>query len=346
MLICTISTASHLSKAACLAESLKDSQANHAMLLCLVERDRSGLGSLAKYFTRVVLASELGLPRFEPLMFRYAPLEACMAVKAQILLWAIREYSEEDQFLYLDSDIFAYSRFEELEFALPRAEILLTPHHVQDECTYERICDNMLRTLLCGVFNSGFIAVRRSPKAISFLEWWNEKLGEYCYKDESRGLYFEQKWLDIAISFFDVTVFREPGYNVANWNLASRCLSFSASFGYQVNGRPLRFFHFSMVDSGRDLSYFRKHVPAENPVFKLRDEYVDQVDGMNAKEHSGIPWSYNFYRSGERIAPEVRNAWRTFPELSSRFADPFSQSNGAMNFAEALWRKHLATARE
>lgn len=335
MLICTISTASHLPKAACLANSLRDTQSDHTMLLCLVERDRTGLGSLGKCFTRVILASELGLPRFDSLMFRYMPLEACMSLKAQILLWAMREFANENQFLYLDSDIFAYSRFEELEFILPRAEILLTPHHVQDEYSYETTCDNMLRTLLCGVFNSGFVAVRRSSTAIRFLEWWNEKLEDYCYKDDSRGLYFEQRWIDAAIAFFDVNVFREPGYNVANWNLFSRNLVFSSNCGYLVNGRPLRFFHFSMVDSGRDLFYFQKHVPADNAIFRLRDEYTQQIADLDSAGHSGIPWSYDFYYSGERIAPEVRRSYRSLPELAANFADPFLKSNAAMGSVEA-----------
>lgn len=120
MLVCTISTASHLPKAACLAKSLSDTQPNHTMLLCLVERDKTGIDRLGSCFTDVVLASELGLPRFESLMFRYIPLEACMAMKAQILLWAFERFADEDHFLYLDSDIAAYSRFEELEFVFPR----------------------------------------------------------------------------------------------------------------------------------------------------------------------------------------------------------------------------------
>lgn len=304
------------------------------MLLCLVERDRSGLGHLGEYFTKIVLASELGLPRFESLMFRYMTLEACMAVKAQILRWAMDEFPDEDQFLYLDSDILAYSRFEELEYTLPRAEIVLTPHHVQDEDSYERTCDNMQRTLLCGVFNSGFVATRRSRMAMSFLEWWNDKLQEFCCKDESCGLYFEQKWLDAAIAFFDVTVFREPGYNVANWNIASRCLSIAPSHGYLVNGRPLRFFHFSMVDFGRDLFYFQKHLSEDNPVFTLRDDYIRQVTDLNGG-HPRIPWSYDSFRSGEAISPDVRRAYRNFPELATRFSDPFSKSNAILNSAEA-----------
>lgn len=309
------------------------------MLLCLVERDRSIIGCLDEHFTKAILASELGLGCFESLMFRYTVLEACMALKAQILLWAIQEFTDEHEFLYLDSDTFAYSRFEELQFILPRTEILLTPHHVQDEYSLERTCDNMLRTLLCGIFNSGFVAVRRSSAAITFLSWWAEKLRHFCYKDESCGLYFEQRWLDAAIAFFDITVLREPGYNVANWNVASRCLSFSPGYGYLVSGRPLRFFHYSMVDSGRDLYYLQKHLPRGHSVFQMRDEYVRRINTLDAAGHSRIPWSYDFYSSGERIAPEVRRAYRDLPELQSKFFSPFAESNAIISCVEATLRR-------
>jgi hypothetical protein len=338
MLICTTSTANHLPKAACLARSLSTTQPDHTMLLCLAERDRTAIGQLGTNFTHVVLASELGLPHFESLMFRYIAFEACTAIKAQLFLWALESFPEEQEFLFLDADVMAYSRFEELEFVFPRAEIILTPHHVQDEYSYERTWDNMLRTLLCGVFNSGFVALRRSQAALAFLKWWNDKLSEYCRKDESCGLFFDQRWLDAALAFFDVTVFREPGYHVANWNIASRCLSSSPRFGYLVNGRPLRFFHFSMVDSGRDLYYFRKHLPRDNPVFGLRDRYVQEIKQLDAGGHSRIPWSYEFYHSGERISADVRRAYRELPELSTKFSDPFAQSNSAMNCGEAVHR--------
>lgn len=337
MLICTVSTASHLPKAACLAESLRKTQADHTVLLCLAERDQTGLGALREHFTDVVLASELNLPCFEALMFRYTALQACMAIKAQVVLWAMERFPKENYFVYLDSDTFAYSRFEELEFMVARSDILLTPHHVQDELPLERTVENMLRTLLFGIFNTGFVAVRRSAAAVGFLRWWNDKLERFCYQDESCGLFNEQRWLDLAPSFFDITIFREPGYNVANWNVATRCLR-SSSFppGYLVSGRPLRFFHFSMIDSGKDLFYLCHQLSNETPVLKMREEYAREVHALNVGGHSQLPWSYDFYSSGERITPEARRAYREVPELVNAVSNPFAQSNGIIHGLGAM----------
>lgn len=336
MLICTIATANYLPQAVCLAKSVRETHPECRTVLCLVERDRSAVGDLNQCFSSMVLASELGLQNFDSLMFRYGPLEACMALKPQVLLWAMREFPGEKDFVYLDSDIYVYGRFEELELLLPRVEIVLTPHHVHPAESFESLRENTFRTLLTGIFNTGFIAIHRSSTAAFFLEWWGRKLRHFCYKDQSRGLYFEQRWLDLAISFFDLTIFREPGYNVANWNIAERPMSRSKNSGsYLVCGRPIRFFHFSMVEYGRDVYYFRKYAPRDSPVFEMRQRYRDDISALDMGTYSKLLWSYNQFASGEKIAQEVRHAYRELANLAAMFPHPFSGSNAAFTLAEA-----------
>lgn len=328
-MFCTISTADHLPKAACLARSLFQTQPDHRFLLCLVERDDSAVRALGYSFLDVVLASNLGISNFESFIFRHVAFEACMAVKADVLFWAMVNYPQEDLFVYLDADTFVYSRFEELESVLSRSAIVLTPHHVDDEVTLEAVWDQMSRTLACGTFNSGFLALQRSEIAEEFLEWWSRKLRAYCYRDASHGLYYEQKWLDLALGYFDVTIFREPGYNVANWNISQRRVTACQDHtGYIVNGKPLRFFHFSMVDSGRDMLYLTKYASPNSAVFELRDRYTRAVEGVTrAGNLSQMPWSYESFASGERIAVEVRTFFRSEARLRKVFSNPFDESN-------------------
>lgn len=292
------------------------------------------LGDLHRYFHHLVLAGDTGLPSFEPFVFRYTAFEACMALKARILLWAMDVFPQEQQFAYFDSDILASSRFTELESVLPTADIVVTPHHVHDEDSRDGVQDNMIRTLMCGTFNSGFLAVRRSPSACEFLRWWDSKLQKFCYKDDSYGLFFEQKWLDLAPALFDLTILRDPGYNVANWNLAARGLRLdNSSQNYLVNGQPLRFFHFSMIDFGRDMFYFTKHVPRDNAVFALRSQYLLEINQLDVSGLSHTPWSYDFFSSGDRISEQARHRFRKYPELASDFPRPFSESNDAIALA-------------
>jgi len=298
----------------------------------LIERDRSALQHIDLQHAQVVLASDLGIPNFDSFIFRHRLYEACGAVKAKLLQWAMKTFSAEQDFLYLDSDIYAYSRFEELEAAFPYVNILLTPHHLHDEESLDGIRDYMMRTLLCGIYNSGFLGIRRSRMSQEFLEWWHKKLSVLCYCDAAHGLYNEQRWLDMAFSFFDITIFREPGYNVANWNVTKRHpTGTDRPARYLVNGKPLRFFHFSMIDSGRDMRYFRKALESDSPVFGMREEYLREVKACDPYKLSRGPWSYDYYYSGERILEEARFAYREgTPEVRERFQQPFGQTNSAL----------------
>lgn len=333
MLFCTISAANHLPKAAVLAKSLNSTQPAHKMVLCLVERDVSAAESIADSFSQIVRAVDVGIVNFCQFIFRYSLVEACSAIKAQFLLWAMDAFPEEQQFVFLDPDIFAYSRFEELESLLPSADILLTPHVLYDEQRVDRVQDNLFRVLVAGTFNMGFLALRRSPVTLEFLGWWNKKLQALCYMDWPRGFFADQKWVLLSTSFFDLRILREPGYNVANWNIYERQLTLNRS-GYTVRGKPLRFFHFSGIDSGRDLYYFRKQLKENHPIFSMRDKYLNEVRTFDATAQSRKAWSYDYFYSGERIH-EARLAFRNNPKLAEIFPDPFSAS-GAAIFASAV----------
>lgn len=334
MVIITICAANYLAKAACLAKSVKETQPKHTFLLCLVERDRSAVAGLEVWFPHVVLSSEVGVANFDSFIFRHQRLEACCAIKAHFLHWAMHQFPGEENFLFLDPDVMVYSRFEELEALLHDAQgfiknqIIVTPHQLEDEASRVRIQDNTFRTLIAGTFNLGFLVVRRSRMALEFLTWWNSKLQILCYMDwRTRGLFVDQKWALLGLSFFDMTVLREPGYNVANWNLSTRHVTADGNGGYLVNGKPLRFLHFSNLDSDRDLYFLSRFLDPSSPVFTMRDRYLESLDSMGHREFARIPWSYEKFLSGEPISPEARFVYRSNPGLQRLVSDPFAESS-------------------
>jgi hypothetical protein len=328
MVIGTICAANHLPKAACLASSLKATQPKHEFALCLVERDRSALCSIEGAFPEIILASEIGIPNFSSFVFRHERYEACCAVKAQFMLWAMERFPDEQDFLYLDPDVMAYSSFEELEAVLPSSQIVVTPHQLHDENSEIGIRENTFRTLIAGTFNLGFLALRRSQAAADFLCWWNSKLQALCYMEwRTRGLFVDQKWALLGLSFFDMSILREPGYNVANWNVSQRHVTSDPSNHYFVNGKPLRFFHFSNIDSDRDLYFFKRFLDCSSPVFSLREEYLQALDSLGAREFYKTPWSYGQFLSGDPINLETRLVYRSNPKSLDRLPEPFAESN-------------------
>jgi hypothetical protein len=103
------------------------------------------------------------------------------------------------------------------------ADILLTPHILSpirdDKKPMER---DFLRS---GVFNLGFVGVSNRPPAREFLDWWEARCLKEGFNELRAGLFVDQKWVNFAPCFFSgVEIIRDPGCNVAYWNLHERKL--------------------------------------------------------------------------------------------------------------------------
>ncbi len=83
---------------------------------------------------------------------------------------------------------------------------------------------------------------------MQLLDWWSERLATDCLVAPERGYFVDQRWMDLAPGLIPrLAILRDEGYNVAYWNLPSREVTRDGE-RYTVNGRPLRFFHFSGYD--------------------------------------------------------------------------------------------------
>jgi hypothetical protein len=172
---------------------------------------------------------------------QYDLLEFATSVKPTILKNYISQGYE--RVTYLDPDIQVFADFTEL-FDV-RKSIAVTPHILQDFPMDTKLPDQQ-SILYAGIYNLGFISV--TAGALPFLEWWEKKLNKYCSMDVQAGYHVDQRWVDWAINFVDIDVVRDPGLNVAYWNLHERTIKNGSI--YRVNSvesdkYELRFFHFS-----------------------------------------------------------------------------------------------------
>src|SRR5262249_24027928 len=141
----------------------------------------------------------LGLPCFYEMCFKYDVTELCTAVKPSFLSLLLDRYA--DGIIYFDPDILILKPLDELKALWRRADIVLTPHLLQpipaDGCkpTEQDI-------MLAGAYNLGFIAVRKSAETAEFLRWWNDRLRDGCRIDPARGLFTDQKWIDLVPGLF------------------------------------------------------------------------------------------------------------------------------------------------
>jgi hypothetical protein len=331
MIICTSICANYLPKAMVLAKSVKEHNPEAIVVVCLLERQVHPAAKEFKYFDHVVLAKDLGFENFDHHIFKHSIVEASTSVKGQLFIYLMKNFPEETKFVYLDPDIQVLGPLTELNEALDLNEIVLTPHLCEAEGILDAVMDNELCALQHGVFNLGFLAIRRGEQSERFINWWTSRLDMFCYDDIPRGIFTDQKWMDLAPCFFDLHIFKHVGYNVAPWNLSRRKVTVSDDRQYMVNDQPLRFFHFSGFDSGANEAMINKYVPnRKDPIYDLRDKYVLELEVMGQSELGGEPWSYDCYFSGERVETEARVIYRSIPELPFKYPNPFAESNESL----------------
>ncbi len=259
---------------------------------------------------REIPIRELGLPQFDRFVFQYTILELNTAIKP----WVIQSLFDRgyERVIYFDPDIKLYGSVEAILARLDDANIVLTPHltGALDDGKHP----SELTILQSGTYNLGFIALRNSAESRRFVAWWQGKLLRDCVVDIPRGLFTDQKWIDLVPGMYgDVAIERDSGWNVAYWNLAHRNIVASGE-GHQVNGRPLLFFHFSgFVPGARLLSKHQDRFTLENvsPAMRtLAGEYAADLQRAGADECARIPYAFGRFPGGEPISDLVRRCYR------------------------------------
>ena len=239
--ICTIIARNYLAYARCLTGSFLSQHPDGRLFVLLVDHLDEHSDLTRELFTTIHV-SEIDIPDLPTLARQYTIVELCTAVKPFFLKYLFRHYDLE-KLCYFDPDIYFYHRVDEIFQLLDSYGIVLIPH-LLDFLDDEFLPDE-LQILQSGAYNLGFLGLSQHPELYRFLHWWQKKLLKYCTMEIGKGLFVDQRWMDLVPGLFSsVHIHRDPGCNVAYWNLNHRHVE-QTSEGYMVNGVPLKFFHFS-----------------------------------------------------------------------------------------------------
>jgi lipopolysaccharide biosynthesis glycosyltransferase len=324
MHVFTSITANYLPKAAALAHSVKRLHPEAVFHLVLCDRQPHCPPVTSACFDSVITIDKLPIKDLPSWIFKHRKVELCTAVKGPAFEYIASELGAE-RIYYFDPDIVVLGSLEELERALDRHSILLTPHQCHPDTEPQAIIDNEICSLKHGIYNLGFLAVRMTGQGGRFIAWWAERLRQYCYDDKPNGLFTDQRWVDLAPAFFDdIAIMRDPQYNVATWNLTHRRAEGRAPFDIKINGRPLVFYHFSGFDSGDQLVMLERYGVHSPVLFELRDWYISRCEELGQSTFAKLECIYDFFDNGERITDEHRLCYRLRPELPYKFPDPFA----------------------
>jgi len=303
MIYSTIICANYLPRAKVLAQSVKQYDPQAKFCLCVVEKTLPQDIAGCPHFDQVVLAKDLGVKQFNRFIIKYELVEGATSVKAQWMKYLMTTYKIETDFLYLDPDIQLYSSLTEVKALFKKHDIILTPHLLSSG-----VLEMELSCMNHGIYNLGFLALRRSQEAKGFLDWWHARISHACYIQKEKGIFTDQKWVDLAPTLFNVHLLKHPGYNIAIWNIFGRHLRFEKK-QLTVNHEPVRFIHFSDIERKIFNWAIKKWGQAsQNVMSQLSREYLQQLH-VN-RNRNILPWSYDFLDNGEYITKEIRVIFR------------------------------------
>jgi lipopolysaccharide biosynthesis glycosyltransferase len=245
-IVFTICSNNYLAQAITLGHSLLKHNPEYIFKIGLVDRRNPGVNYSAIPF-EIIEVEEIGITEFDEMFKRYSITELNTAVKPFYFKFFFNSIPETDNIIYLDPDILVYNPFIELEKVLMLNEIVITPHFTIpiDDDKFQAEND----FLNAGVYNLGFIALKRGEESQKLITWWARRLETKAYIDFSRGLFTDQLWINFVPLFFNkVYILCHPGYNMAYWNLHERKLSDKGEVVKNNISYSLVFFHFSGFD--------------------------------------------------------------------------------------------------
>lgn len=279
---------------------------------------------------RFVHLNEIGIPdkALLNMAFKYNIVEFNTSVKPKFFSFLFSK--GYDTVIYLDPDIECYSSFDDMLCETEDKSIIVTPHKTT-AINSKYIDDTAF--LNCGIYNLGFIAMNKCAQTDLFLDWWDGKLRDQCFLDFAHGMATDQIWVELASTIFEgFYVLKNPGANVAFWNIHERSLKCNAG-KYTINDVPLLFFHFSSL-SLKCSDDFLNQLEADNPGFKeFYFRHAEKVRGNKPECFSNVPYSYSVYSDGSKITQDERWLFGFSDFLQKRFENPFDASkNGYENF--------------
>jgi len=320
-------TNNYIPKARVLANSLKTFHPDWKFALVICEPLHDSVELQNEPFDQIITLSELGIPNLESWIFKHNVMEICTAAKGPAAAY-IAATTETDKLMYLDPDIVVFDSLDDISAQLDISPIILTPHQTKPEITSIDIFRNEMCFLKHGSYNLGFFAVRCEGQGQDFINWYRDRLLEFCYIDFNQGLYTDQRWCDLAPILFDqLYINRDPTCNLARWNVSQRSLSKRESQKYFIEESPLKFFHFSSYDSGQGKKEIARYARKDHCLFELWDWYGEQLKINGEADFSKMEWKYDRFNSGARITQEMRLLYRVRADLQKAFPFPFSDNN-------------------
>lgn len=293
-IVFTLCSNNYLAHACALGNSIKDFDPAIHFVIGLVDRKDPAVAYEQFSGFELLPYDQLGFSCFKEMLGRYNIIEFNTAVKPFYFDYFFQKNGSGTKVLYIDPDILFYQSTQSLFELLDTHSIIVTPNLT--EIDTDQIAPGELASLRHGMFNLGFVGVKNSEEGHRFIRWWLRRLEMHCRIDKCKGIFVDQKWVDLAPLYFKgFHISYNKGYNMAWWNVSERKLV-NVNGSYFVNDYsvPLVFFHFSGYKPGSAYFTGRNNDAPENsfdahPELKvLFDDYIARLYANGFEQYSKL----------------------------------------------------------
>lgn len=331
--ICTICSVNYLDRALGLYTSVQKQKVDCDFYIILADTKREI--SAPSCSAKILWIEDLDYPNLKRNAFRYNVIEFNTAIKPWVLMYLTEQYEKS---FYLDPDMCVFSNLEELFAIQEYHNITLTPHQLTPYRGSGRPNDQDL--LRFGAFNLGYLGTKRSKTTLDFLKWWDEKLQAACFYEPSIGLGVDQKWIDLAPTLFEgIHIIRDPGYNIAFWNLHERHISLQNDKPTVNKEHPVHIGHFSSFVQENTSAIANKqtrHTAGSRPDFELLTKAYSKIlnEAPKLTEKTSTEYGYSTFSDGKLITPSLRRFYTHIEIHEDKEADPFEKDSKPYRFAK------------
>jgi glycosyltransferase involved in cell wall biosynthesis len=345
MRICTIVARNYLAYGRVLSESFLAQHPDGECIVLVIDDVGAEVEDTHEPFT-VMRPSDLEIERFVEMAAMYDVTELATAVKPWLLEQLLRD-GDGAPVAYFDPDIRFYAPVDDIERLATEHELALTPH-ITAPIPDDGKQPGELDLMASGVYNLGFVAMAPSPRIEKLLEWWQRRLRYDCVIDHALGYFVDQRWFDLVPNTFvtGAAIVRDPGVNVAYWNLHERELTRDEHGTWLVNGEPLRFFHFSGFNPNEPhlLSKHQSRILlSEKPeLARLCAEFAEVVAAAR-RPGERVAYGWNALGDGRPWDRRLRRLYREGARVGAFTRDPFER-DGASEFIDWLNQPALEAA--
>lgn len=309
--ICTIIAKNYIPFARTLSQSFLELHPDGKCYVLIIDEFDDYIDASHESF-EIVRSVELKIPRLQEFCYKYNIIELATAFKPFLLSYLFKS-NDIDNILFLDPDILVTHSLNKLYEEFKKADIILTPHLDKDYPDDGFLPDDS-HIMRSGIYNLGFIGLRKCNNVDAFLTWWQHKLYDKCVIDHRIGYFVDQKFIDLAsVLFPNITVLHDSGYNVAYWNIHSRKIHKHDNI-WMCNDGILYFYHFSNFKpenpdelSGYQNRFNLQDIPGLQELFFMYSKLLYQ----NGYETSKLwPHGYKYYNNGKIISDIDRIVYR------------------------------------